>query len=202
MTPNCFELNVQLNGIQKSNHYSSMDSSSAFLSHYDNEQLKTLRDLLVGDILRTKRGINSIVFSKKLQLLKDFCLQGNSEDIKRCIACGIIWIPNGVFICVQRLSQLLGKCKSSVNGSFRALGYMNINSQKIVSKHLSYILSNYSLKGVDLKEWSVRISLNRNEPPVCNVVDPLEKYVTQASDFFDIIDSPEFDFASMATFTF
>ena len=79
---------------------------------------------------------------------------------------------------------------------------MNINSQKIVSKHLSDILNTYQYKGLDLKEWSVRINMNRQEPQVYMMADPIEKIVPESNDFWDIIDSPEFDYANFTSFNF
>ena len=85
-----------------------------------------------------------------------FLEQSESGREWRCILAGVAFA--GPFICVntRQLKNFLGRCKSSINGSFQQLGYVAVRTK---SKAKSCVLSVIPSLANDpnlLRQWTVR----------------------------------------------
>jgi hypothetical protein len=105
-------------------------------------------------------------FTETLEMIKSFAVRGDLNDLLRCLACGIIWLPNAVAINTHQLGFLMSRCKSSINGSFQLLGYKERLSRKTASDLVASTLSFLKEDRSELRKWTVRcpegVVLNEN----------------------------------------
>jgi hypothetical protein len=91
-----------------------------------------------------------------LDAIKTFAIHDDENDWKRCLVCGVIWLPGSIAINTRQLRLLIDKCKSSINGSLHRMGYSSVTSRGDTSKQL--IESVPQLRGNfgELRQWTVR----------------------------------------------
>ncbi|EAY23140.1 hypothetical protein TVAG_183770 [Trichomonas vaginalis G3] len=126
------------------------------LSETDKKEYNNLRSTLSSNAVRNRRGKRLEAFSEVLTAIKNFCIKGDSDDWKRCLVCGVCWLPEGIAINNRQFQVLIDKCKSSINGSLQKMGYGTIQSRqesiKLLSEHIPFLATNYQ----EAREWSVR----------------------------------------------
>jgi hypothetical protein len=93
------------------------------LSENDRLVYYRLKDEFALPRWRAPRHGAAQTFHKMLQTLKQFVMKNDEEDAQRAAVVGIIWTETGVVINASRLSEVLSRSKSSINGSFHSLGY-------------------------------------------------------------------------------
>ncbi|KAH0788646.1 potassium/sodium hyperpolarization-activated cyclic nucleotide-gated channel 1 [Histomonas meleagridis] len=151
------------------------------------EYLK-LRNTLSSHFCRNRRGKRIETFSETLLTIQNFCIRHNEDDWKRCLVCGICWIPNGIAINTRQLGHLIDKCKSSINGSFQKMGYTTLQSREESAAYLveaiPSLLNNYA----ELREWTVRTFTAATPqpglPPYCvNTIYPFASPAPQRPQF-------------------
>jgi hypothetical protein len=100
-------------------------------------------------------------FSEDLLMLLEFIERspGGRED--RAILVGLAFA--GPYVCVntRQLKALLGRCKSSINGSFHVLGYASMKSR--ASECLAAVLPSLMKELPLLRQWTVRCA-SENAP--------------------------------------
>lgn len=91
-----------------------------------------------------------------LDELKRFCLRGDEDDWKRCVAIGMFWIDDMFVINIRRLIYIIGKCKSSINGGVSKMGY--VGSVAAVNDPIAAIkkFPGVRIEIIKQREWSVR----------------------------------------------
>lgn len=105
---------------------------------------------------KNQRNKRIETFSEALDKIKKFAIRNDSDDWKRCLVCGICWLPEGIAINTHQLKILIFKCKSSINGSLQKMGYnVNLGRTEAASAMTSSIpfLKNSSS---ELRQWTVR----------------------------------------------
>jgi hypothetical protein len=114
----------------------------------------TLRDHFVQK-KPAERFQNALVFRNEVQLIIDGTPFGREE---RSIVCGIAVAGPLIAVNTRQLKSLIGRCKSSINGSFRQLGYLAVKTKSKARECVLVILP--SLKGDpgSLRQWTVRFS--------------------------------------------
>ena len=126
------------------------------LSENDKNQYNTLRATLSSHLCRNRRGKRLETFSDMLNAIKVFCIRNDEDDWKRCLVCGVCWLPMGLAINTRQLSMLIDKCKSSINGSLQKMGYGTIQSRSESSNALSDVIPVLKKNFNELREWSIR----------------------------------------------
>ena len=151
------------------------------------EYLK-LRVTLSSHFCRNRRGKRIETFSETLLTIQNFCIRHNEDDWKRCLVCGICWIPNGIAINTRQLGLLIDKCKSSINGSFQKMGYSTLQSREESAAYLVEAIPNLLNNYAELREWTVRTFTAATPqpglPPYCvNTIYPFASPAPQRARF-------------------
>lgn len=127
------------------------------LSKEDKEKYRQIQATLSSGQCRNCRNRSTPNFSDMLNTLKEFCVQGDNDDWKRCIVCGLIWSPQCLAVNNRQLFILMGKCKSSINGSLQKIGYTAVQSKeeakKFICQSIPFLRNNYT----DQREWTLRV---------------------------------------------
>jgi hypothetical protein len=130
------------------------------LTPHDQADYADLRSALSSQLCRNCRGKRVENFGEMMNVARTFCIQHNDDDWKRCIVCGVYWMPNGIAINHRQVSILLNKCKSSINGSLHKLGYSTLRgrteSGKAVAEAMPVLKDNFN----ELREWTVRLLMS------------------------------------------
>lgn len=95
-------------------------------------------------------------FQSNLALIKNFCVRNDEDDWKRDIVCGVCWINQYIAINNSQFSILINENKSTINNSFKKLGYSIINDRAESSRLLTQNIPFFKNNICELKEWSVR----------------------------------------------
>lgn len=127
------------------------------LTDQDQETLKQLQSALSSTGSRNLRGKQLKTFSDMINIIQKFCIRGDAYDWRRCFVCGICWLNNGIAINNRRFGCLLGKCKSSINGSFQQLGYTTAPSRSESYDSIVEAIPILKNDMPSLREWTLRI---------------------------------------------
>lgn len=140
------------------------------LNEDDRQRYCTLRTTLSSNLCRNCRGKRLENFNEMLAAIKSFCMRGDDDDWKRCLVCGVCWLPVGIAINNRQFSLLISKCKSSINGSLQRMGFGTIQSRSESTKVLSDALPLLKDNFVELREWSVRQYVANTPQPTNPIV--------------------------------
>lgn len=102
------------------------------------------------------------IFRQKLDRIKGFINNGRDGSWKRSVVCGIVFLADSIAINIQQLTVLLGKCKSSINGSLQNLKYVSLGPG---NKHEGELAAKIPFKYLDRREskkWTIRESRREN----------------------------------------
>lgn len=128
----------------------------AMLSDGDKAEYNALRQNLTSSECRNCRHKRLENFNDMLQRIRNFINKSDGEDWKRALVCGVCWISDGIAINTHQLSYLLGKCKSSINGSLHKLQYSPFPSSNQASKELMEIIPRLKANYAELRQWTLR----------------------------------------------
>lgn len=127
-----------------------------YLSESDKCGYNSLRCMLAKPDRRNRRNQSCESFSEMLQMIKSYIIRNDGHDWTRAIVCGIVWLTYFIMVNTRQLRILLGKCKSSINGSFQSLGYLpavpNVNDTSNFINTFSLLKDNFS----ELRTWTFR----------------------------------------------
>lgn len=115
-----------------------------------------LRNYVSGPGCRNCRNKRLDNFGEMLNAIYDFCNKSKEDAWKRCQVCGICWFKDGIAVNSRQFSFLLGKCKSSINGSFHRLQFMHFPCSAETSKELIEFIPTLQTNSCELKQWTMR----------------------------------------------
>lgn len=146
------------------------------LSPSDKFQYDEMRQRFSSCDNKYNRNRRLETFQENLDEIKKFCLRGNEDDRKRLIACGVCWIKDGIATNIRQLKYLLGKSKSTINGSLQKMGYDTIPPKGLdaipLIEALPYLENNFN----ELRQWTIRRLNNQpKELPKSDTVDNQNK---------------------------
>ena len=97
-----------------------------------------------------------VSFSNELSVILKFIERSESTREIRTILCGVAF--GGPFICVntRQLKNFLGRCKSSINGSFQQLGYVAVRTKSKARDCVLAIIPSLINDQDILRQWTVR----------------------------------------------
>jgi hypothetical protein len=126
------------------------------LSSEDIEKYQSLQSVLSSSDCRNNRNQRLDKFQEMLGVIREFCERFDDGDADRFLACGVCPLEGCVAINIRQLHVLLGKCKSSINGSFQRMGSATVALKGPVLDaflaRIPQLKSNYN----EIREWSVR----------------------------------------------
>lgn len=130
------------------------------LSEKDQQDYIELRDQLFNPQYKNRRNQSNEVFKNVIDLIKRFVVKNDENDWKRSLVCGTIWLKDSIAINTHQLRLLVDKCKSSINGSFQAIGYSTIpagtDSAKELIAKFPFMRDNFG----ELRQWTIRQKSN------------------------------------------
>ena len=135
------------------------------LDENDKKEYKTLQRDLSSTTCRNIRNQRLDQFKDILELIKIYINRYDENDWKRSLVCGICWLNDGIAINTMQFSGLLGKCKSSINGSLQMLGYKPFPCSSSQNKELLDKIPYLKQNPSDIKQWTLRKKYTmKNEP--------------------------------------
>jgi hypothetical protein len=105
---------------------------------------------------KSKKGERLDSFTDRLMKIRHFIEYRIDDDWKRSLVCGVFFLPNGLAMNIQQLRMLLGRCKSSINGSLQQLGYMAEPQSQGVNQEFVMRIPARSRDANELKKWTIR----------------------------------------------
>ncbi|EAX85169.1 hypothetical protein TVAG_181650 [Trichomonas vaginalis G3] len=127
------------------------------LSSYDVSDYLKLRDSFQERIKNKKKGESLESFSANLKKIEEYINRGEGDRPKRAMVCGIVFGQNKIAINIQQLKILLGKCKSSINGSLQQLGYTLLPQKVSIDQDLLDKMPFYLNTKGESKKWTIRV---------------------------------------------
>ena len=95
-------------------------------------------------------------FVQRLQRIRSYVERGDGDDWKRGLVCGIIFLTNSIAIHIQQFRLLLGKCKSSINGSLQQIGFIAHPQGGPIEQELYFKVPIFQREHSEVKKWTVR----------------------------------------------
>jgi hypothetical protein len=135
------------------------------LSGDDQIRYTQLRATFSSQLCRNRRGRRLEGFSEMVTSIQAFCIRHDEDDWKRCLVCGVCWLPAGMAINNRQLSILIDKCKSSINGSLQKMGYTTLQSRTESSGPLCDAMPVLKDNFNELREWTVRLFVAATPQP-------------------------------------
>ena len=146
-------------------HQNNLPQYWQLLSEAEKQEYLKIQREFSSENPENKKYKSTKVFQDFIDRLKGFVMQGNAYDRNRALVCGIYWFNNSIAINSRQLMVIISKCKSSINGSFQALGYGSVptgtNSTYALIKLFPHLAKNFS----ELRQWTIR-QLMKKSPPI------------------------------------
>jgi hypothetical protein len=134
------------------------------LLNYNDQQLYLqISAALSAPSSRNKRGKRIADFREVLEALVLFECSDEEEKWKKCLVCGVCLIPPGIAVNTTQLKHLVLKCKSTLNGSLKALGFDKIITKPWAYEWLMERIPYLRGKPRDLRQWTIRICSRAGE---------------------------------------
>jgi hypothetical protein len=138
------------------------------LSDIDTHRYCRLKTLLLANSTKVGRNRRESSFAEMLESIRGFALQGDKDDNRRCMACGVCWLPEGLGINTHVLRLLIPKCKSSINGSLHRLGYAGNLTRSEAAHAICDFFPSLKDNAQELRKWTVRKGQTSLTAPVIN----------------------------------
>jgi len=126
------------------------------LSGADQQEFLALKDKFHAVTARAGKGERLDVLSERLALIRQFIERGDEDDSTRTAVCGIFFLRDSLAVNIQSLRILLGKCKSSINGSLQRLGYSAEPHGCDADEEFLSRVPGPLRQGSELRTWSIR----------------------------------------------
>ena len=153
------------------------------LSARDLDEYQNLRRYFFTESSKSKKGDRLDLLNKKLNRIKTYIEKSDGDDWKRGIVCGIFFLSNSLAINIQALRTLLGKCKSSINGSLQQLGYVAKAQTPEFTSELAQKIPLGFRHMAEINKWTMRInqaSLSPEKPFIIELPSPKSTILPQS----------------------
>lgn len=111
---------------------------------------------ILSDYKFCKSVDRKISFVNQLKHVQKYVERNDSDDWKRGLVCGIIFLENSVAINIQQLIKIFSKCKSSINNLFQKIGFFaHRQGSGIEDELINKFPFSYQEK-CSAKNWTVR----------------------------------------------
>ncbi|OHT11156.1 hypothetical protein TRFO_01053 [Tritrichomonas foetus] len=150
------------------------------LSEDDKEVYIGISKVLSAPTNRNKRNRRIDDFKEIVDALEIFIEKDEEEAWKRRLVCGICLLDNGIAVNIARLRKIIFKCKSSINGSLKGLGYGSVISRTSSCTELFEKIPFLKSNTAELRQWTVRMRTHTQTqgddeeditPPACDESD-------------------------------
>lgn len=126
------------------------------MSVKEKQEFLQLRDQFHQNQKASMKDRRLVSFGNEMQMVLKYTEKSDTFRENKCILIGIAFA--GPFICVntRQLKTFLGRCKSSINGSFQQLGYVALRTKSKARNCVLSVLPSLSNEPNLLRQWSVR----------------------------------------------
>jgi hypothetical protein len=131
----------------------------SLLSDDDKDVYLRIKAALSAPSLRNKRNTRMESFQGILEAIEAFENTEAANKWKRCLVCGMCLFRDGAGIAVStsQLKRLIFRCRSSINGSLKGLGYGQIvtiqEAGELLLREIPYLGDNPA----ELRRWTIRM---------------------------------------------
>lgn len=129
----------------------------AFLHLLDQKEQDEMK--MVSELFKKTKynhGVRLADFKDNLELLRSYCHKGDDEDWKRCLVCGVCWMPDLIAVNNQRLAAFTGRSKSTVNDLLAKMDLhavlLNKRNRASLVEAVPYLARHRS----ELRQWTIR----------------------------------------------
>lgn len=126
------------------------------LSDVDKYAYQRMRATISSRRARAHRNKRVELFVETVAAIRAFAIRQDADDILRSMACGILWVAEGLAINTHQLNHTLGKCKSSINGSLLKMGYTITLGRNEAAAAIVDQASCLRNNAQELRHWTVR----------------------------------------------
>ncbi|EAY09688.1 hypothetical protein TVAG_098240 [Trichomonas vaginalis G3] len=133
------------------------------LTEEDKNEFNKLKAHFHQNISSSGKDRRVVTFANELMAVLKFLDRDLIHREERCILTGICFA--GPFICVntRQLKTFLGRCKSSINGSFQQMGYVALRTKAKARNCIISILKPLMNEPAILRQWTVRRASDHTE---------------------------------------
>lgn len=136
------------------------------LGEEDKYKYACLRAAIASNTFKSQRNKRVSTFTETLNAIKHFAVRGDKDDNKRCLVCGICWLPEGIAINTHQLRFLISKCKSSINGSLQKTGFSLNLGRTEAANAMTNAFPILKDNTTELRKWTVRRKDDYEQPLV------------------------------------
>jgi hypothetical protein len=150
------------------------------LSHNDKDRYIQLRTQFIAAFQESKskgKALSDSTFRMEVQAVVDFTGYSESHREERSIVAGLACGGHCLAINNRELKKLLGRCKSSINGSFQRMGYSVVKACTKARECVLSLLPSLHRDAGALRQWTVRYSDN----PLLTTADRPPDFATAAA---------------------
>ena len=126
------------------------------LSELDKETYNRLSEALSQPTTRNRKNNRVNDFQEIIDALFLYINHDEADKWKRSLVCGLYPINGGIAVNISSLKKLIMKCKSSINGSFKAIGYPSVTTKSSYCDELLEGIPFLKNNFVELRQWSIR----------------------------------------------
>lgn len=128
------------------------------LTPADREMYFTLGKLFSESIHGRQRDHRLENFMFLLDMIRKFAQRNDVNDWKRCLVCGVAFFDgNKIAINTHQLGFIYQKCKSSINGALKHLGWQTTVARGDLDPLLVEFFPILRGQRAKLRQWSIRI---------------------------------------------
>lgn len=106
-------------------------------------------------------------FLQKLNDIRTFCQRGDSSDSRRCLTCGVCFLPSGIAINIRQLKILTSMTKTAINNQLYSIGYRIVKGQCALMDSMQQHIPQFKENPNLLKEWTIHKFAAMTPKPEC-----------------------------------
>jgi hypothetical protein len=129
----------------------------SLLSENDKEVYRRIRTALSAPSTRDKRYKRIGEFTEIAGAIENFINADETDRWKRCLVCGWCRFADGLAVNVAQFKRLVFKCKSSISGSLKGMGYDIVLSRPALCQELLRQIPYLENHPAELRQWTVRL---------------------------------------------
>lgn len=154
------------------------------LCESDKKVYRQIFEALSAPTNRNKRNKKIADFTEVIEAIEIFENTDSTDKWKRCLVCGVCRLSNGIAVNIAQLRRLVLKCKSSINGSLKGMGYDIVLSKPSACEELLKTIPFLRNNPAELRQWTVR--LRSHQPKHEQLADMTMPQVDLASECSDL----------------
>ena len=158
------------------------------LSEDDKQMYARICAAVQAPSLRNKRNKRADDFRDVLEAIELFENHDIEGKWKRCLVCGLFKFENGIAVNISVLKRLIMKCKSSINGSLKAIGYPTVSYKAANCEELLNGIPFLKGNVPELRQWTIRYTSTESKPNISDeyVTPPSLPIEEKAKTFFTV----------------